>query len=279
MKLFRRFLFICSLFLFSNNLFSKNFDYKKEFSLNTINETILFSTSSLLAGSAFVFSNLIKTDLKKIKFDSSQFGINASRSSIPQFDQIFMRPYNKTLHLIGTATELLAMSTPVIFGFAPSSQYLTLGSIYLETMLFSYGIKEWIKLLVNRPRPYMYFENYPHEKISENDWNCSFPSGHSTLSFAAAAFTSYVFCQSFPTSKYRFLVTGVSFGLAISTAILRMCSGNHFFTDVLVGALIGTGTGLLIPYLHSSGFYQKFKKNKKIQTELSPLGFNVSFKF
>ena len=38
--------------------------------------------------------------------------------------------------------------------------------------------------------------------------------------------------------------------LAATTAYLRVHAGKHFWTDVMVGAAVGSGLGLLIPWLH-----------------------------
>ena len=73
-------------------------------------------------------------------------------------------------------------------------------------------------------------------------------------------------------------MTGISFGIAALTGALRMASGNHYFTDVLVGALIGTSCGFLVPFMHTQNYYAVFQK-KKVQSAVSPLGFNVKFNF
>ena len=38
--------------------------------------------------------------------------------------------------------------------------------------------------------------------------------------------------------------------LGTSTAALRVAAGQHFPTDVIVGSLIGAGTGVTVPLLH-----------------------------
>ncbi len=124
----------------------------------------------------------------------------------------------------------------------------------------------------------MYFDGFPQDKVDDGDWNCSFPSGHTTLVFAGAAFLSYVFSQYFPDSSWKYAVYGISFGMAALTGALRMCSGNYYFTDVLVGAIIGTSCVFLVPYMHTQNYYGMFQK-KKVQTSVSPLGFNVKFSF
>jgi membrane-associated phospholipid phosphatase len=38
--------------------------------------------------------------------------------------------------------------------------------------------------------------------------------------------------------------------LAATTATLRMIADKHYFTDVLVGAAVGSAAGFLVPHLH-----------------------------
>jgi membrane-associated phospholipid phosphatase len=64
------------------------------------------------------------------------------------------------------------------------------------------------------------------------DWeakNLSFPSGHATLAFAAAAALSYAF----PRLRFVFIP------LAALTAVARVVQQAHFWSDALMGAALG----------------------------------------
>ena len=257
-----------------SSLFATTFDYVQPFSLNPVNEGIQLGLGAALSGSAWVCYKF--TDFKKNDYDPDDW----KKSDIPSFDQIFMRPYSKPLHIVGTGTTALVLASPALFAIMPSSEWLTIGTMYVETLLIANGLKEWTKLLVYRDRPYMYFDDYPEDKLEDGDWNCSFPSGHTTFDFAGAAFTTMVFCQCFPSSSWKYAVAGISFGMAAITGGLRMASGNHFFTDVLVGALIGSAVGFAVPYLHTKTFYSKFeRKPKTTQAALTPAGFSLTYNF
>ena len=262
----------------SGTLFAATFDYVQPFSLNPVNESIELGIGGLLSGSALVCDKFIH--IKKNEYNPDEW----KKADIPTLEQIFMRPYSKPLHIVGTGTMALAMATPAFFAFMPSSEWLTLGTMYVETLLIANGIKEWTKLLVYRARPYMYFDGYPQDKLEDGDWNCSFPSGHTTLAFAGAAFTTMVFCQCFPESNWKYAVAGGAFGIAALTGALRMASGNHFLTDMLVGAVIGTVTGFAVPYMHTKNFYANFERKSgntrgSARASLSPAGLSVLFNF
>ena len=42
-----------------------------------------------------------------------------------------------------------------------------------------------------------------------------------------------------------------SYALATGVAVLRVSSGKHFLSDVLVGAVIGSAVGFLVPFFHT----------------------------
>ena len=216
-------------------------DYDKAFSLNPINDGIQLSFGALFTGSAIICDNVFH--IKSHEYNAADWDVN----NLPEIDRFFMQPYSKALHIAGTGAVALAFGTPLIFGVLPPNEWLTIGTMFAETLLISNGFKQWTKLLVYRARPYMYFDGYPQDKLEDGDWNCSFPSGHTTMSFAGAAFTTMVFCQCFPDSNWKYAVAGISFGIAAITGGLRMASGNHFLTDVLVGAILGTACGFAVP--------------------------------
>jgi len=258
----------------SFNLSANDVEYIHPYKLNPVNDGIQLGLGAALAGSGMICNSFLH--LNKADYSAAEL----NKADIPAMDQMFMNPYNKPVDIISTVTEVISLSSPLIMLTVPKTEYMELGVMYAETLMFAYGIKEWGKFFVGRARPYSYYDNVPQKYIDNGDWNNSFPSGHSTMSFASAAFLSSVVNQYYPDSDIRFWVTGCSFGLAATTAALRMVSGNHFFTDVLTGAVIGTLCGFVVPYLHTSDFYKKFeRKNSSVETVISPMGFSINYKF
>lgn len=178
---------------------------------------------------------------------------------------------------IDTASDILqyaAVLAPAVLAAVPVSEWLTVGVMYSESILFSFGLKETLKDLVVRARPYMYWENPPQEFIDDGDYSRSFPSGHTTLAFTGATFGSYVFARYFPDSALRWPVFGVSYALAASVAVTRILSGSHFITDVIVGACIGTASGFLVPWLH-----ERKAKDAPLALSAGPRGIMVTFRY
>lgn len=270
-------------FLLSISLFSQNTEKVSDskfnlwgtgevFKLSPVTDGILSGTGAAFSVSSFVCSFVLES--KKPAFD----GVILDKATVNGLDRIFMNPYSKPLHIIGTATLAAALCTPALLALAPAEEWMTVGIMYAETLLFAYGFKEFAKYFVTRARPYMYFDGYPQDKVDEGDWCKSFPSGHTTMAFAGATFASYVFCKYFPDTPWRWAVVGGSYLLAAGTGILRMCSGNHFFTDVFTGALIGTACGFVIPWIHTFNAGSSEKKNTA-RLELSPLSVGLCITF
>ena len=241
------------------------------FKLNPVMDGVLLGTGAGLTGTYLVVDKILK--LNENTFDGNLLDQN----DVNGFDRLFMKPYSNTLNLIATGLVGLELISPVVFIAADKEEWFTIGTMYIEAFLLSYGIKEIAKILVDRPRPYMYFDGYPQKKVDEGDWCKSFPSGHTTNAFLGASFTSYVFWKYFPDSPWRFVVAGGTYAAAITTGILRMMSGNHFCTDVLAGAAIGTACGILVPFLHTINA-NNAKNGSRVAVNISPFDVGVSVK-
>ena len=127
---------------------------------------------------------------------------------------------------------------------------VTTGMMYTESVLLAIGVKGTLKGLFPRYRPYMYGPNPPGELLEDDDRYLSFPSGHTTMAFTGASFLTYVFLTKYPDSKLKIPVIVGSILIATTTATMRVLSGQHFITDVLAGAVIGTTCGLIVPLIH-----------------------------
>lgn len=175
-----------------------------------------------------------------------------AREAVNAFDRAAMFRYSGTLDTISDFTQYLAFLTPAALAFsAPGEEWFTIGTMYLEASLFSFGAKNFLKYAVSRYRPYMYTGSAPEEALADGDFADSFPSGHTTMAFTGAAFASWLFAQYNPDSPLSIPFTAAAYSLAAATAVLRVTSGSHFMSDVLTGAAIGTASGILVPLLHT----------------------------
>lgn len=255
-----------------------SFSGNSPFGLNPWLDASLLTIGVGSTTGAYVWENHLEKNAES--FTSVTFDL----SDVNALDAKFARPFNKNLHLLGTFTVgvNLAILPAVVFGseFAfgnlPSKDLGTIATMYAEAFFLSYGIKDTLKLIVRRNRPYMYFpEGELPSKIAEGsvDWSLSFPSGHTTNAFLGATFLSYVFSSYYPDSNYKIPVIATSYAFAIGTSVLRVLSGNHFVSDVCAGAAIGTVCGFVVPWLHKYFATGNNSNNMAV----SPYGIMLSF--
>jgi hypothetical protein len=130
--------------------------------------------------------------------------------------------------------------------------------LYGEALGVSVLLNTVTKRLVGRPRPYVYSDDpRVQEFVAErgDDSRLSFYSGHASNTFVAAVAGSYLYAQFATDKTTRAVVWGFELALAGASADLRTRAGAHFYSDVIVGALVGAGIGFLVPYLHGGPAY------------------------
>ncbi len=119
--------------------------------------------------------------------------------------------------------------------------YATHLEINLETLLFTALLTQTAKFLVGRERPYAAFDSQEPRGVDDN---LSFFSGHTSLTFSLATANAVILADSYPDQKL--LAYALPLTLAASTAYLRIAADKHYFTDVLVGFLVGSTVGYLV---------------------------------
>ena len=122
--------------------------------------------------------------------------------------------------------------------------------LYGQVVVLDNGVTSLIKNTVRRRRPYVYNDAYPLAKRLGRDAHRSFFSGHTSNTAANSFFTARVYADFHPDASARALVWTGSALLPAVTGLTRVLSGNHYWTDVLVGYVVGAGIGLLAPRLH-----------------------------
>ncbi len=152
----------------------------------------------------------------------------------------------------------LSLATPLAFDGARGldGAMARRSAIYAETLIVNLALFEGVKHIVGRPRPYLYSAAPAAQDYAAgrgNDGWQSFYSGHSSTAFAAAVSGAWLYSQSSDNVPMRTAVWATNLALAGATANLRVRAGQHFPSDVLVGAAVGSALGYLIPRLHYRG--------------------------
>ncbi|HLP72949.1 MAG TPA: phosphatase PAP2 family protein [Bacteroidales bacterium] len=108
-----------------------------------------------------------------------------------------------------------------------------------EAILFDIAVAQSLKYIVNRKRP---FDLYPDITRKTGAGDPSFPSGHTSASFAAATTLSLNYPE--------WYVVIPAFAWAGTVGYSRMHLGAHYPSDVLGGAIIGAGSAVLSHYVN-----------------------------
>lgn len=122
-----------------------------------------------------------------------------------------------------------------------------------EAVLLGSGITWMLKGLAGRARPFATADTTAHDfKFAGGFTNTarqSFPSGHTTAAFAAAAAVTSEAERMWP--HHFWLVAPVMFGGASLVGVSRMYHDKHWASDVALGAAIGTFSGRkVVQYAH-----------------------------
>lgn len=142
------------------------------------------------------------------------------------------------------------------------------------TLLLSFLISgiavQVIKNLIDSPRPHLFFERGQYlffiDGVTLTNYH-SFPSGHTTTAFAIA--TVMVLFSKRKNWQLLFLLAASLVGYS------RIYLAQHFLSDVIIGAAIGTGCGILAVYLNANAQYillslHKLKRIKRNDSFPSP---------
>ena len=199
--------------------------------MNKISCTIFFLLNVFLASSQNIDIDILQK-------------INVNRNT--EFDPAF-----KTI--TNTAVPL-SIATPVMMytiGLIQKDSLIKQKALFIgETFLASAFITIASKSIIKRDRPYV---THPSIQPLSLEGSYSMPSGHTSSAFATATSLS----MAYP----KWYVVVPSFVWASSVGYSRMHLGVHYPSDVLVGALVGSGSAVLM-YKANQWLNKKRKKNK-----------------
>ena len=184
-------------------------------------------------------------------------GLNSS--SVNGLDRGATRYYSpgddrlRTYILAGTGITGAALLPAILYKSGGSrfwNHCIIVGTMYAEGLAFNLGANEWCKKFVDRARPYAYNKGLTYAQKSSQDYSSSFYSTTTALQWYTAGFIAAVVNDLCPGSSWKYVVWGGAAAFSIAEGYLSVRSGQHFPTDVVMGALIGGVTGVLIPALH-----------------------------
>lgn len=186
-------------------------------------------------------------------------GLACDPATVNPFDRTVIGWYNPNAARASDATLYLSIGIPFLAQAIdtaiskPSDGWKGYGKdvlVLAETLAVTAGITNFLKYTVGRARPFSYMDTLPDEVRLQRDAGLSFPSGHTSMAFAMATSWSWLYMKRHPGGPGVVPVWIGSYALAATTALLRPVAGKHYWTDIMAGAAIGIGVGLLVPWLH-----------------------------
>jgi membrane-associated phospholipid phosphatase len=156
-----------------------------------------------------------------------------------------------TFKLITNSVSPISIGAPIaVFGIGliqKDSSLKNKGVIMVEALCVNAFTTTALKLAFKRDRP---FVTYPYLDKQADAGSYSFPSGHTSSAFALATSLSLAFP--------KWYVIAPAYLYASAAGYSRMHLGVHYPSDVLAGAIVGSGSALLSNYVQ-----QKFLSSKK----------------
>ena len=201
-----------------------------------------------------LFSFVITTCIS-IQFTYSQnWDINLLKSINGQYTESVGKP----MIVVTESITAVALGAPIgifLTGCIKKNEKLKYDAIAIASSQFFSGmITLGLKLGINRSRPYV---TYPNDITKYSSGGSpSFPSGHTSTAFNVAT----ALTLNYP----KWYVYVPAYLWASSVGYSRMYLGVHYPSDVLVGAVIGSGTAILTEYGRK---YLVEKRNRKVESQ------------
>lgn len=200
-----------------------------------------------IIGGAFVgglLFSLLEVDIER-RLDAELFA----------FDHELRGQFSATAHAASNTLIFANIFTPLAIHVAlgADDEMSRIAVTYVEALAISYFLNAATKHIVQRPRPYVYSDDPYIQNFAKGegiDTHLSFYSGHAAMAFTAAVAGSYMYALRSNDLNARSLIWGVNLAMAAATANLRVRAGRHFYSDVVIGTLIGCGIGLVVPLAH-----------------------------
>ena len=214
-----------------------------------------------VVGAGFTIYNFSRISNKT---PSSQSYVESlGKNDVNWFDRWGVRPYSKTKDNASYIPFYMAMPSPLIL-FAIDGKmrkdFFKLSFLYVEAMTVTGVLYSSATGYTNRLRPMVYDAATPIAKRTDSEQKKSFFAGHVALVATSTFFMARVLADYHPDSKFKWLYYGIAGAATATTAYLRQAAGEHFPSDLLLGAAVGTLSGILTPSFHQ----HKLIKNQKL---------------
>jgi membrane-associated phospholipid phosphatase len=211
--------------------------------------------------------------------------LNLDENKVGRFNRIALRQRLDRKEQAGETSDYIMYSSAVMPIFLVLDKkirkdFLNIGLIYFQTLAISSNIYTHSPLgprYIESYRPIVYYQDLPINERNGGTQRNSFFSGHVSTTATGTFFTAKVLCDYHPEWGYeKVLAYSLASIPPAVVGVLRVKAIKHFPSDVVVGAAIGAGMGLLMPTLHKK-WQQKAMLSATFTPEFKGGGLLVKF--
>jgi len=173
-------------------------------------------------------------------------------NDINSFDRRAVRPFDESIDKASYIPFFAVMPMPFVFltGKNTRKDFFKLTFLYLEAMSITGFLYTGSVYLTDRYRPYAYSSESTMDQRTRGGAKNSFYAGHVALVATATFFGAKVYADYHPDSKIKWLFYTLAGATTATVAAMRYQAGQHFPSDLILGAVQGTLTGFLVPHFH-----------------------------
>ena len=197
---------------------------------------------------------------------------------------------NRFAHHAATGLELIASPGAYVIGggmyavgrIAHIPRATDLGLHGIEAVLMADVITGLLKGTAGRARPFLVGDTLPRAfkfgRGFTKEGYTSFPSGHTTTAFAAAAAVTSETSRWWPRSTV--FIAPLMYGGATLVGLSRMYHNKHWASDVVLGAGIGTFSGIKVVrynHDHPGNRVDRFFRNVEVGPDAASGGARLSW--
>jgi membrane-associated phospholipid phosphatase len=122
--------------------------------------------------------------------------------------------------------------------------------LYLESMSVTGILYTGAVYFHDKYRPYAYNPEVSMGKKKGGGGKNSFYAGHVALVGTSTFFMAKTYTDYHPNFKPKWLLFGLAGAATAATGYWRYRAGQHFPTDIIIGAALGPLSGILVPHFH-----------------------------
>jgi hypothetical protein len=236
-------------------------NYSIDDGVKLFERTTNFDNTDLIYSAAFVLGTAASFSLDKEIRNMSARNQNSAMNSITNVGEKYGNGLYSVLLSAGLFTTGL---------LSENKKIENTGRILFEALLVSGAAVQLIKIVSGRSRPFLDEGPFMFNFFKTDNPHTSFPSGHTVVAFA----TSSVLAASIKNTYASIAL----YSLAGLTAYQRMYSNNHWFSDTVLAAIIGTVVGNALVKINDDRFDEKNNENKlSVHPLINQFGIHLNF--